>query len=135
MESNWEKSVELIREEVRQGLEKHKLGDDDVYDRIVRIFKTAVDAEDAPSENTLKNYLMVLMGRVSQLDRKSRDLVNAILEFSWIGRDEALVTLYIKFLGNLVSSQGIWVPLVLRGLVERLSGCEKTPVTVRGHAN
>jgi RNA polymerase I-specific transcription initiation factor RRN3 len=115
-----EKAPELIREEVRRGIERYAVGETEGYERIMEIFTTKHNADDAPSPTTIRSYLLALIANVSLLKRPCTSLVHAILDFQWLGRDEAFVALYVRFLGNLVSARGNYVGSVLRMLVGSL---------------
>jgi RNA polymerase I-specific transcription initiation factor RRN3 len=115
-----EKAPELIREEVRRGIERYAMGDTAGYERIREIFTIKQDADDAPSPATIKNYLLALLGNVSLLKKSCSNLVYAVLECQWLGRDEAFVAIYVRFLGILVSARGGYVGSVLRMLVNNL---------------
>ncbi|KAH0544475.1 hypothetical protein FGG08_001372 [Glutinoglossum americanum] len=115
-----EKAPELIREEVYHGIEKYAMGETVGYERIKEIFTIKRNADDAPSPATIKSYLLALLGNASLLKRSCSSLVHAILDSQWLGRDEAFVALYVRFLGNLVSARGSYVGSVLRMLVGSL---------------
>jgi RNA polymerase I-specific transcription initiation factor RRN3 len=115
-----EKAPELIREEVRRGIERYFMGETAGYERIKEIFTIKQDADDAPSPATIKSYLLALLGNVSLLKKSSSSLVHAVLECQWLGRDEAFVAVYVRFLGILVSARGGYVGSVLRMLVNNL---------------
>lgn len=117
----WEKTPELIREEVRRALEKRAAGGNSGYDRVVEIYTAKPTGEDAPSPTTIKNYTVALLGNVSLLNKSASTLVHALLDSQWLGRDETYVTLYIRLLGNLVSAQAGYLTDVLRMLVANLT--------------
>ena len=118
---DWEKTPEVIRDEVRRALERHALGDDASYDRVKEIYITEPTAEDAPSPSTLKNYTAALLAHVSTLNRSCSGLVHAILTSEWLGREETYISLFMRFLGTLVSAQGVYLGDVLKMLVENLT--------------
>ena len=124
MMDDWEKTPQVIREEVRSALDKHALGDEAPYDRLKEIFLTKPTAEDAPSPATLKNYTVALLAHVSTLNRSYSGLVHAVLKSEWLGRDEAYMMLFMRFLGSLVSAQGIYLGDVLKMMVENLTNSE-----------
>lgn len=117
----WEKGAELIREEVRRAIEKRARDENTGYDRVKEVFTIEPTAEDVPSPTTMRNYLLALLSNVASLNKSCSGLVHAVLESQWLGRDEAYVALYIRFLGTLVSAQGGFVGAVLRMLVDNLS--------------
>ncbi|KZF26023.1 RNA polymerase I-specific transcription initiation factor RRN3 [Xylona heveae TC161] len=120
--AEWEKGLELVREEVRRALERHAVGDSSEYDRVKEIFTTArlSAGDDAPSPTTVKNYTIALLGNVSHLNRTCSGLVHAALGCDWLGRDESYLAIYVRFLGNLASAHGSYVRPILAMLVDSL---------------
>lgn len=112
-----EKAPQLIQEEVRRALEQHALGDNSGYNQLKDVYVAKSKAEDAPSTTTLRNYTQALLGNVSSLNRSCSGLVQVILESQWLGRQNDYFTLYVRFLANLVSAQGVFLVDVLRMLV------------------
>lgn len=121
---DWEKAPAVVREEVRRALERHVLGDDTGYDRVKEIYRRRTSAEDAPSTATLRNYTAALLSSVSALNRSCSSLVSRVLQSDWTGMPDEYVALYLRFLGNLVSAQGIYLRDVLRMLVGCLAYSE-----------
>ena len=119
-----EKGLALIQEEVRLGIERHKMGDSVGYDRIKEVFTTNALADDAPSPATVTNHVVALISNVSLLSKPCSGLVHVILNGDWLGRDEAFIALYVKFLGNLVSAQSSYVTPVLKMLVAKFVHCK-----------
>ena len=119
----WEKAPQLVREEVRWALERHKRGDPLDYNLLVATF--ANDSKDGPrpSLTTLKNTTLAVIANASKLDRSCSGLVKAMLESDWIRQDESYLTLFVRFLGHLVSAQGTWLVTVLSHLVENFLSC------------
>jgi RNA polymerase I-specific transcription initiation factor RRN3 len=113
----WEKSPDLLREAITRAVQMRQMGDASSYDRITEIFTRDPTASDAPSPSTLKNHVLAATSTVSLLDRSCYGFVNAILHSEWLGRDDDFVSIYIRFLGNLVSAQGTYVATVLSMLV------------------
>ncbi|KAI9828660.1 MAG: hypothetical protein M1832_001763 [Thelocarpon impressellum] len=118
--SSWEKGLDLVREEVRTALERRGAGDNTGYDAIKQVFTTPATAQDPPSPKTVTNHVLALTSNVSRLNKSCSGLVHAILGGDWLGRDDAFVSLYVQFLGNLVSAQGGYVDAVLAMLVGNL---------------
>ncbi|MCJ1267403.1 hypothetical protein MMC22_007288 [Lobaria immixta] len=112
-----EKAPQLIQEEVRRALEQHALGDNSGYNQLKDVYAAKSKAEDEPSTTTLRNYTQALLGNVSSLNRSCSGLVQVILESQWLGRQNDYFTLYVRFLANLVSAQGVFLVDVLRMLV------------------
>ncbi|KAI9887057.1 MAG: hypothetical protein M1823_001129 [Watsoniomyces obsoletus] len=104
---------------MRVAIEQHRVGQDLEYNRIKEIFTTQVTDND-PSPNIL-GHVQALIRNVSLLDRSCSGLVHAVIGCEWLGRDKAFVALFVRFLGTLVSAQGIYVGAVLGMLVESFS--------------
>ena len=117
----WEKAPEVVREEVRRALKRHAEGDDTAYDRVKEIYATSSNEEDAPSGTTLRSYTAALVSNVSTLNRSCSGLVHAVLQSDWVTKDESYISVFLRFLGNLVSAQGVYLGDVLRMLVEKLT--------------
>lgn len=118
---DWEKAPQLIQEEVRRALEQHALGDASDYDQVKDIYAANSKVEDGPSTSTLRNYTQALLGNVSLLNRSCSSLVHAVLESQWLGRQDNYFILYVRFLANLASAQGVFRADVLRMLVANLA--------------
>lgn len=117
----WEKSPDLIRHEIFRAVENHRIGDSNGYDHIKEVFTTEPTADDVPSPTALTNHILAMTNSVSLLDKSCHSLVQASLRLEWLGRDDAFVSIYVRFLGNLVSAQGGSVPAVLSHLVGTFS--------------
>lgn len=117
----WEKSPNLIREELRHAFERHARGDDAGFEKVKEVFSAAPASETESSAKTMTGYLSALVSAASSLDRTCSDLVDAILESPWLGRSEDYVGLYIRFLGALASARPGFVSAMLRMLVGHLS--------------
>lgn len=117
----WEKAPEVVREEVRRALERHAIGDDAAYDQVKEVYTANPIAEDAPSSRTLRNYTAALLSKVSSLNRSCSGLVHAVLESEWLGRDATYLALFVRFLGSLISAQGMYLGDVIHMLVENLT--------------
>ena len=118
---DWEKGPELIREEVGRALERHAAGDDSIYCRVKEVYTTDPFSEDASSSRTIKHYTVALLHNISALNRSCSDLVHAVLNTEWLGRDDTFVSLHARFLGNLVSAQSLYLGDVLRMLVNNMT--------------
>jgi RNA polymerase I-specific transcription initiation factor RRN3 len=116
-----EKSLALIRAEVGHAIRQHEAGEHEEYDNLKQIFHTSPYDEEAPSSNLLRKYLLGLNSNTVLLKRSASDLVNAVIRFQWLGLDDAFVTLYTRFLGNLVSSHTGYLSPVLKMLVENFA--------------
>ena len=118
----WGKSPVLVRDEVRRALERHARGDKWEYESLKEIY--AVNSADAPNATVLRSYTAAIAGHASTLGRAHRDLVEAMLHSDWITRDNDYVALFQRFLGNLASTQGIWLSDVLGFLVDMFKKSE-----------
>ncbi len=117
----WDKEPQLIQEAVRCALERHTLGDSSGYLHLKDVYTSKKKAEDEPSTATLRSYTIALLGNVSSLNRSRSDLVHAVLNSQWLGRHDSYVTLYMRFLANLVSTQVVFLVDVLQMLVDNLT--------------
>lgn len=136
------KSVAVVREEVRRALHRHvTAGESEAYDQLKEIFaadpRKADDSMQSwhiPSHETLKHHLMGLLSHIALLDRNCSGLVNAVLGSEWLGRDEAYVKLFIRFLGNLAAAQGTYLVPVFRMLANKLAGVPHGTGRLPGYA-
>jgi RNA polymerase I-specific transcription initiation factor RRN3 len=119
---DWEKAPEVILEEVRRALQKHAQGEDSGYDELKSIFDSQQKEKKPVSSITMKSYTMALLSNVSNLNKPCSDLVHAVLNSQWLGRDDDYVRAYMRLMANIVSSQGMFVVEVLGMLVENLTG-------------
>ncbi|KAL8815357.1 MAG: hypothetical protein Q9223_005504 [Gallowayella weberi] len=117
----WEKSPAVVQEGVRRALLKHATGDNTSYDQIKTIYAPVKDGGDEPSPATVRNYTAALLSNVSMLNKSCADLVQVALSSDWLGRSEEYVHLFTQFLANLVSAQALYLPDVLRMLVENIT--------------
>ena len=120
----WEKAPAVVREEVRRALDRHAVGDDTTYDQVKEIYTKKVAGQDAPSTATLRSYTAALTSNVSALNRSCSGLVLTVLQSEWTAKDDQYITVYLRFLGNLVSAQGVYLADVLKMLVGHLVYCE-----------
>ncbi len=118
-----EKGLELVREEVRRGLEKHVAGDSTGYDQLKHLLTAKPSSDDAPSTSLLRKYIVVLNSHVGLLNNKCSGLVHAILDCNWLVRDESFVGSYIRLLGSLISAHGGYTGPVLQMLVNSFVEC------------
>ena len=113
----WGKSPELVREEVRQALERRCRGDNADYEALKSIYSPDTRAGPGLSATTFKNYTIALTANAALLNHSYSGLVRAMLRSDWPMRDESTAALFSRFMGNLVSSQGTWLSEVLETLV------------------
>ena len=114
----FEKSPELIREEVQRALERHAHGDDVGYQNLVGIYSADSNSLELPSSTTLRHYTVALIANAALLKRPYSELVKAMLSSDWIWRDDSYFSLFLRFLGNLVSAQNTWLGETLWVLVQ-----------------
>ncbi|KAI9668808.1 MAG: hypothetical protein M1831_000877 [Alyxoria varia] len=128
-----QKSLIQIREEVGFALRQHAIGDHEEYQDIIDIFKADVFSHGSPPRELLAKYIVALTANVGSLDRNCSDLVHSVLQTEWLGRDEAFVINYIRFLSNLVSSHGTFIPDVLDMLVQKFPYLSTSTGELPGH--
>ncbi|QIW95746.1 hypothetical protein AMS68_001264 [Peltaster fructicola] len=116
MDDRWNnKSMELVRQEVKLGIERHLANDDGQYNKLIQLIQPETSA-DAVSSRLLIKYITSLEARVSQLSECGR-LVIAALDVSWLGRDEAFLATYTKFLVSLATAHAKYLQTVMDKLV------------------
>jgi RNA polymerase I-specific transcription initiation factor RRN3 len=115
-----DKSLELVKEEVRVGIQRHlALGeqkDDTQYARLLQLIGQDAFSGDAPSTKLLKRYIMALSTHIGGLGECSK-LVLAALDLSWLGRDDEFVEVYVKFLVILASTHAKFISPMLDKVV------------------
>jgi RNA polymerase I-specific transcription initiation factor RRN3 len=112
-----EKSLELVGEEVRRAIEKHAIGENGTYDYIRSLFSARPTSPDAPLSGLLEKYLISLTNTVTLLDHKCTGLVHAIVDSSWIARNEHYLRSYRTFLRSLLSVHPGYTNTILNMLV------------------
>ena len=119
MDSWDDKSFDLVKEEVRQGVERHVAPadrrDDTQYLKLLHLLGQEVFSSDAPSSKLLTKYILAIDARVSSLGECGK-LVSAMLDISWVGRDDTFVGLFMRFLLDLASAH----PKFISAMMERL---------------
>lgn len=137
-----EKSLAVVREEVRGAIHRHvAAADSEGYDRIKGIFTAdpkkqgddSLLAYEMPTHAAVKNHLLGLLSHVASLDRSCSGLANAVINTEWLGRDEPFVKLYIRFLGNLAAAQGTYLSPILKMLATNLSAVPRGSGRVPGY--
>lgn len=123
MES-WEKSPAVIQEAVQRALQNRANGNSTSYDNIKALYVPGKDDGDEASPAAIRNHTAALLSNVSMLNKNCADLVHAVLGSDWLGRSEDYVHLFLQFLANLVSAQGLFLPDVLQMLVENITACK-----------
>jgi len=135
-----EKSFELVKEEVRLGVERHLARgdqrDDTQYISLLQLIGQEAGSGEAPSGKLLKKYILAVDAKISSLGECGK-LAAAVLDLAWVGRDDIFVGLYIKFLTSLAMAHSKFISAIMQSLVAhfarlpashgRLSG--ETPVS------
>jgi RNA polymerase I-specific transcription initiation factor RRN3 len=98
-----EKSLELVQEEVQRALERHAAGDNMAYDEIRALFAEKPTSRHAPLTRLLHKYVVALTNHAPLLDHSCRGMVHAIIDCSWVARDEQFVRSFRRFLSSLLS--------------------------------
>ena len=117
----WEKPPELIQEEVRRALQLRAIGDDTGYDVLKSIYDPSVQEKIECTSRMLRSYTTALLNNVATLNRSFSSLIYAILKSEWYLQDDDYVALYGRFLGNLVSAHGTFLPDVLDMLAKHMA--------------
>ncbi|KAL2433285.1 RNA polymerase I-specific transcription initiation factor rrn3 [Exophiala dermatitidis] len=115
----------VVKEQVRRAIERHRLKDDEGYERIKGYFTTSHEKPNAPSTKALRIHLQAVLANVTALTKDCSGLVNSILYSEWVGRDEAYYALFVRFLNNLAAAQRGYQHKIMSVLVELL-GPQKT---------
>lgn len=120
MEDWTEKSFDLVKEEVTQGIDRHIApGDqrDDVqYVKLLQLLGHDAFSGEALNSKLLKKYVLAIDSKVSVLGECGK-LVIAVLDLSWLGRDGTFITLFTKFLCDLASAHAKFIPAMMERLV------------------
>ncbi len=79
------------------------------------------DDDDArtPSQQELTLYVIALTSHVPLLGRSCSGLINAVLKYPWLCRDDLFARAYIQFMAALASAQGSCLALVLSSIIDR----------------
>jgi RNA polymerase I-specific transcription initiation factor RRN3 len=112
-----EKSMELVTEEVRRAIEKHAAGEKAAYDQIRSLFAETPTTPGAPMSGLLHKYVIALTNTTPLLDNNCKGLVHAVIDCSWIARNEHFVRSYRNFLRSLLSVHPGYMSTVLQMLV------------------
>ncbi|CAO2657080.1 Nn.00g058830.m01.CDS01 [Neocucurbitaria sp. VM-36] len=112
-----DKSLELVGEEVRRAIEKHAAGEKAAYDGLKGLFREAPTSDSAPLSGLLQKYVIALTNNAPLLDHSCKGLVHAVIDCSWIARNEHFVRSYRHFMRSLLSVQPGYLSTVLQMLV------------------
>lgn len=115
----------VVNEQVRRALERHLAYDHESYERIRSLFTIEPGKERAPSTKALRYYIQALEANVSRLRRDCGSLVQSVISSEWVGRDDAYVATFVRFLGSVAVAQGGFVNAIVGMLVDLL-GPQKT---------
>jgi RNA polymerase I-specific transcription initiation factor RRN3 len=128
LETPGEKPLALIKEEVRIALERHRKGDDGMYNRLKDIFLSHPNSKNAPSPLSYRKHLAAVTTQAYHMGREldCSDLLRALLGSFWLERDEQVWADFQRFLAALLTVHGVYLPTILNWLVDRLSECQYT---------
>lgn len=115
----------VVKEQVRRAIERHRVREDESYERIQSLFTISYAKDSAPATKVLKVHLQALLANVTALNKDCSGLVSAVLSSEWVGRDEAYYTLFVRFLNNLAAAQRGYQHKMMGMLVDLL-GPQKT---------
>ena len=118
-------STDVVTEQVRRAIERHRAGDHTSYDNIRSTFAVPAEKETAPSAHVMKAHLTAVLTNVAGLTKECNSLVNAVLYSEWVGRDDTYYALFVRFLSNLAAAQRGYQAKIMQMLVELL-GPQKT---------
>ena len=113
----------LAREEVRRALDRHARGDKWECESIQELYAPSSDGP-STEDALLQNYTAAIACHAAKLGRPFRDLVYAMLHSNWITRNKEYIAVFQRFLGNLASTQSIWLGDILGTLLEMFKKSE-----------
>ncbi len=113
-------SLDVVTEQVRRAIERHRAGDHGSYDNIKSIFAAPAAKEAAPSLRVMKVHLTAMLANVANLTKECSSLVNAVLHSEWVGRDDMYYALFVRFLNNLAAAQRGYQMKIMQVLVDLL---------------
>lgn len=111
------KSLPLVREEVRRAIERHRSGDNGAYDALKQLLTTDPFSDDALPSDLLHKHVLAFTSLAPALGKGCSGLVNAILNCSWLGRSESFLDSYHRLMTSLISAQTGYTAPVLQYLV------------------
>jgi len=115
----------VVKEQVRRAIERHRVKEDESYERIKSLFAISHEKDSAPSSKVLKIHVQALLANVTALNKDCSGLVTAVLHSEWIGREDNYYALFVRFLNNLAAAQRGYQPKMMAMLVDLL-GPQKT---------
>jgi len=120
MEDWTEKSFDLVKEEVNQGIDRHiapaDRRDDTQYLKLLRLLGQDTFSADAANSKLLRKYILAIDSKVSLLGECGK-LVLAVLDLSWLGRDDTLIAIFTTLLCDLASAHAKFMPAMMERLV------------------
>ena len=134
-DDGWDKRREIIREEVGRALQRHASGDSEGYEKLTQVYAAEGPSAELPSNKELKYHTAALLSNVALLNRSCSNLVRAVLRSDWVRRDDDYVSLFTKFLCNLISAQALWLASTLETLVDTFLTSMATNLYPRTHLN
>lgn len=111
-------------------LSEQQRGNYEPIDGLIRQISIPPSKEDAIPEEKLRQWLDTMSNMVSQLNQTHRKLVQAVIHIAWIGRGEAFVKAYLRFLGYLISAQPAYLSSVTSSLVNYWTGKVTSTVAI-----
>lgn len=118
-------SVDVVTEQVRRAIQRHKAGEHASYDSIISTFTASAGREAAPSPKAMRVHLTAVLTNVANLTKECSGLVSAVLYSEWVGRDDSYYALFVRFLNNLAAAQRGYQTKIMQMLVDLL-GPQKT---------
>ena len=119
-----DKSYDLVKEEVAQGIERHiapqDQKDDAQYVKLLQLLGHEAFSSEAPRPKLLYKYILAIDSKISSL-RECAKLVIAVLDLPWMGRDETFVTLFSRFLCDLAGAHAKYAPAIMERLVSHFA--------------
>ena len=116
-----DKTLPLVREEVRRAIDRHRASDSVAYDSLKQLLTTDPHADDAPPPKLLLKYILAFTVHANSISKGCSGLVDAILNCSWLGRDEAFLEAYLRLLTSLISAQSGYARPVLQSMVSKFT--------------
>ncbi|KAF2857687.1 RNA polymerase I-specific transcription initiation factor RRN3 [Piedraia hortae CBS 480.64] len=117
-----EKSLELVKEEVRRALGRDGEAKDgqERYDAILAMLGKRPRSAGAPSGTLLKKYLIAFKARASELV-ECRKLVRAVIDLPWMGRSQGFVDVYIQLVTSLACVSADYKAGIMQSLGRNLA--------------
>lgn len=112
-----DKSLPLVREEVRRAIERHRTGDNAAYDNLKEVLQAEPSSDDALPSGLLHKHVLAFTYLAPSLGKGCSGLVDAILHCSWLGRCESFFESYLRLLASLISAQSGYTTPILQWLV------------------